>query len=94
MSNLRKVRAELRTAVIDMYGNECIKCGYSDPRALQIDHVTAAGVYNKSGSHKKGMNPISYMKHLMKSESVTSGLYQILCANCNWIKRYEHGEAA
>lgn len=69
--------------VFYILGQECSNCGFSDIRALQIDHV------NGGGSKAR------------KSHSGTSGLYfvlnnihlfQILCANCNWIKRHENKE--
>ncbi len=28
-------------------GNKCVKCGFSDPRALQIDHINGDGMDNR-----------------------------------------------
>ena len=32
-----------RINVVERLGNKCIVCGYSDPRALQIDHINGGG---------------------------------------------------
>jgi hypothetical protein len=70
-----------RIAIIKKFGGKCKRCGFDDPRALQIDHVN-------NGGHKeyKKMSEFRYYKMVLED---TSGKYQILCANCNWIKRYE-----
>lgn len=73
---------ELRTAALKLLGNKCQCCGFADVRALQIDHVKGGGTKeNRRGWKwlaKVGQHPEQY---------------QILCANCNWIKRHEKGEA-
>lgn len=79
-----------RSNLLKAYGGECLKCGYSDPRALQIDHITGGGRRGQSDRRKDGINAVTFMKHLM--QEMGSGLYHLLCANCNWIKRHEHGE--
>ena len=75
---------KLRRRVLSKYGSVCFKCGFSDQRALQLDHVNGGGVkeIKKMGSYAV------YRKALKDTE----GLYQLLCANCNWIKRYENLE--
>jgi len=81
----RNLRRELRQRVFEKLGNKCVRCGFSDVRALQIDHVHGGGVKEcgKIGST------------IMLSRKVladTEGNYQLLCANCNWIKRDENNE--
>lgn len=77
--------AKLRMKVFEKYGFKCVRCGYDrDLRALCIDHVHGHG--NKE--HREiGMN-----KFLNKVLTDNEGNYQILCANCNIIKKYENHE--
>jgi hypothetical protein len=79
-------RLQSRIKMLRYLGGECINCGFSDWRALQVDHINA----------NRGKDKItygeSYHKKVMKSYDNDENKYQILCANCNWIKRYENGE--
>ena len=77
---------DLRNLVLDAYGPRCATCGYdADRRALQLDHVNGGG-------NKERRNG-GYWPMLAKAlRDMDSGAYQILCANCNVIKRYEAGE--
>lgn len=61
--------------------------GCTDVRALQIDHVAAGGSTELQAGHGAGL------KHLYRVRNDTTGRYQILCANCNWIKRHLSKEA-
>ena len=58
--------------------------GCTDRRCLQIDHIDGGGIRE---SQKIGTHGI-YRK-IWKGQ--TAG-YQLLCANCNWIKRAIKGE--
>ena len=83
----RKYHQKNREKLFDLLGNKCVKCGFSDKKALQIDHINGGGrreriKYNTKDFHKVVLNS------LKKRENK----YQILCANCNWIKRYEKRE--
>jgi hypothetical protein len=62
----------------------CIRCGFTDSRALQIDHVHGGGAQELKRIH----TDMYYRKVLADTE----GTYQLLCANCNWIKRHENNE--
>lgn len=44
----RRDHARLRQRVIDALGGVCASCGWSDPRALHVDHVNGGG-----GKHRK-----------------------------------------
>lgn len=76
----------LRKALIDILGGKCIKCGFTDSRALQIDHIFGGG------SKERKTVKITYYKYIMNEILRESGKYQLLCANCNWIKRVENKE--
>lgn len=60
---------------------ECVRCGFSDIRAIQIDHIDGKG-----WEHRKTCS-----SRYQYYEEITANfeLYQILCANCNQIKKYE-----
>ena len=63
-------------------GYTCKCCGFDDPRALQIDHIDDTG-YLKRKSGEMG-------ETLYRKVIETGGLgFQVLCANCNWIKKAE-----
>ena len=81
----RRNRVE-RKEVLEAFPKiECQKCGFKDTRALQIDHINGGG--NKE--RKSFRNPSKYYEHI-KSHVDN---YQLLCANCNWIKKHEEKEA-
>lgn len=76
----------LRLAVIALYGNKCVRCGFSDPRALQLDHKKGGG----RQALRKDKYYYGYLKELLANPDYET--LQLLCANCNWIKRYENNE--
>jgi hypothetical protein len=78
------VRQQSRRALLQKLGDKCALCGFSDWRALQIDHVNNNG-YQHRRKYNCGSN--AYYNNIL--ENIDSGEYQLLCANCNWIKRYE-----
>ena len=73
---------KLKAAAYDALGNKCKICGFNDIRALQIDHVNG---FDKTEG-KRNLQKV-YGEILTGSTS-----YQILCANCNWIKRLTNNE--
>lgn len=72
----------LRMAILQKLGNKCVRCGFSDLRAIQIDHVFGGGSQESRQGYVK-----MYRKILNNSDG-----YQLLCANCNAIKRLENNE--
>ena len=81
----RKAQQKPHIEAINLLGAKCVKCGFSDVRALQIDHVNGGGM--KESRRLGGMYAV-YKNVLLEPEK-----YQVLCANCNWIKRSENKEA-
>ncbi len=77
----RRQRAE----ALEALGGQCVKCGFSDFRVLQIDHVNGDG-------NKERKTTTGFSNYFKKVISDTIGAYQLLCANCNWIKKYENNE--
>ena len=76
----------LRRQVNEYLGGKCLHCGFNDPRALQVDHINGGGM-----AERRSMN----MAQTVLYRKILSGApgYQLLCANCNWIKRVEQSEA-
>ena len=70
-----------KSLVYKKLGNKCKRCSFSDIRALQIDHV------NDDADYSVIKNRISLFKEILDD---TANRFQILCANCNWIKRVEN----
>lgn len=81
-----KRTAEIKAQIFDRYGNKCVRCGFDDDcRAFQIDHVNGGG----SQDALKFKSKRAYWKHVLEDQT---GKFQLLCANCNAIKRIEQGE--
>ena len=75
-----------RYLVVGLLGGICVKCGFKDIRALQIDHVDGGG---SQARKTKGTNYSEIARDIKNG----SKKYQLLCANCNWIKRDENNES-
>lgn len=84
--NTREYFRRLRVTILSLLGDKCVRCGFSDPRALQIDHI------NGGGTKEKKELKTSFNKLVLLSLANNEGRYQLLCANCNWIKRVERQE--
>lgn len=80
----KKLHQRIRAAAIELLGGCCSHCGFSDRRALQFDHVTGNGYQDRQA----GKNTDTFAREILKG----SQKYQLLCANCNWIKRCVHNE--
>ena len=70
-----------RNEAIDILGGKCVRCGIDDRRVLQIDHINGGGRREEREIRNSGI-----VKKIIAGN--TAG-YQLLCANCNWIKRWE-----
>lgn len=86
--NQKEYLRNLRKSVVEALGGKCVRCGFDDIRALQIDHVNGGGVKELRNKTYKG----SYHSNVLKSFLAKENKYQLLCANCNWIKRVENNE--
>lgn len=82
----RNYIVKLKMKVFEKLGNKCVRCGITDIRVLQIDHVHGHGNKDRIGLNR------SQFYYYRKVLADTEGNYQILCANCNWIKKYENKE--
>lgn len=76
----------LRDRALTKLGNKCKHCGFTDKRALQIDHIKSDGKLDRLN----GITGPRLHNAVLRDDG---SRYQLLCANCNWIKREELGEA-
>jgi hypothetical protein len=83
----KEYNARLKKAVFDILGRRCVTCGFNDERALQIDHVKGGGSEERKTKGGRYIYSI-----VLKNIADGKKDYQILCTNCNWIKRAENGE--
>ncbi len=86
LERLKKWNASKRRSALEHLGGSCCRCGFSDERALQIDHIHGGGTAERNSIGNSGI-----LANVLAS---TPGeVYQLLCANCNWIKKAEKREA-
>ena len=78
-------RGILRDKCFVLLGNQCKRCGFSDARALQLDHIDGGG-----RKKRKGIGPTKFYHYVLDHPDE----FQVLCANCNTIKRIENEEHA
>jgi hypothetical protein len=74
--------------VFQHYGEgkiRCKRCGMKDIRALSIDHINGGG-----SKHLKEIRTSNMYLWLINNNFPTG--YQVLCMNCQWIKRNENHE--
>lgn len=85
---MREELVVLRNKILSILGNKCVWCGENDFRCLQIDHINGGG--SKERREQKGAT--TYYKYIIDEINNKTNRYQILCANCNWRKRYDNCE--
>lgn len=86
-----KYKLKIKTQVLSHYGNgkaTCVKCGYTDIRALSIDHINGGGAKHKEENDISGGS--NFYLWLIRNHLPYG--YQTLCMNCQFIKRYENNE--
>lgn len=78
-----KYRLDALTAIGEL---KCLHCGIDDVRVLAIDHIHGGGKAERDFYNGEA----KYYKHVAANPSN----YQLLCHNCNYLKRInnkEHG---
>lgn len=81
-------RERTKSDLLNAAGGKCAVCGFSDTRALHIDHVQNDGATEEK---RFRLNSVKYQRYVMGALHL--GKYQILCANCNHIKEWEKRRA-
>ena len=86
----KKLIEKIKLEIYKLLGSQCVnpysqhKEPYIDIRALQIDHINGGG-----RQHRKQMgSTIKFYKYVLAHPEE----FQLLCANCNQIKRKENNE--
>ncbi len=91
-----------RARVVEVLGGRCVskKCrwqnkdgtfGCTDKRILQVDHVYDDGFLDRARRKNTLKGSMSYWTKILVEVEQGSDRYQILCANCNWMKRVTTG---
>lgn len=70
--------------ILALGGPVCRRCGFDDVRALTIDHVNGGGSHHR----REAVSMWAVYKHAFENLDE----YQVLCWNCNYIKRVENNE--
>jgi hypothetical protein len=94
LSGSTERQQELHRQIIVRLGGCCVGCGMADMRVLQIDHVRGGGsadLRDQGGGLKRYYRILKISK--LYDWAKLPLPFQLLCANCNWIKRHEEGEA-
>ena len=84
---------EIKLEVLRYYsrdGNEpvCKECGFSDIRALSIDHINGGGTQHRL---EENVAAGGHFYHWLRKQDYPKG-YQVLCMNCQFIKRHKNRE--
>ena len=72
---------DLKIQTFMKLGSKCVRCGTTDPRVLQINHL-------KGGGGKEGRNGTNMYGAILRGERATDDV-DLRCANCNIIYEYE-----
>ena len=85
-----RYRKNLKERVLTHYGwgkLACVRCNFSDVRALSIDHINGGGHRHMKTLKSGGKNFYRWLEQHELPEG-----YQTLCMNCQFIKREENKE--
>lgn len=89
INNIIKYIQYWKEQAFNRIGRTCKNCGFSDLRALQFDHIHGGG--SKAMRKLKTRGRAWYYRKIALAPKMEK-VFQILCANCNWIKRVEQLE--
>ncbi len=87
----KKCEAKIKLEVLTHYSNgklACVSCAFSDIKALSIDHIKGGGTQHTEGLNRHGgANFYRWLRY----NNYPDG-YQVLCMNCQFIKRADNSE--
>ncbi len=83
---LQELRQYKRLQVIKLLGNKCAKCGITDWRVLQINHINGGG----TAEFRKRGNYYGLITGILNGNRATTDL-ELRCANCNILYEFERG---
>ncbi len=89
----KKYYLNIKQKVLTNYGNgkcACSNCGFDDIRSLSIDHINGDGAKQRKllGKAIDGNHIYLWLERNNYPEG-----YQVLCMNCQWIKRMSNIES-
>jgi hypothetical protein len=91
----REHRYAVRREILDLLGGQhCVRCGFADWRALEIDHIHSDGRTDRL-MVGNGVPNLWAFRNKLRDEKFLKyawSRYQILCSNCNSLKRFENKE--
>lgn len=77
-------RIEMRKKIVAGYGGKCVCCGESEWKFLTLDHPKGDGQVDRA-KYRNSIDQIyGYVIRLNFPPD-----YQLLCMNCNWVRRYD-----
>lgn len=83
--------SRLRDSLLDVLGSRvCVRCGFADKRALNIDHINGGG--NQDKKRFGGKYGSRFVLYYIRHPEEARRKLQVLCSNCNQIKKIENGE--
>lgn len=94
----KKRRGILRTKILALLGGQCANPydlhdkSFTDIRCLQVDHLNREAKHREKKNGQATDGSEMYLRTILKEIQLGSKDYQLLCANCNWIKRFENKE--
>ncbi len=85
----RDYKHRIRKEVFSHYSPNlvCQRCGFSDFRALSLDHINGGGREHERLIQERGDGIMRWLR----KNNYPAG-YQVLCMNCQFIKRCENKE--
>lgn len=83
-------RVSLKTETFLRYSADgsCVRCGFKDIRALSLDHINGGGLVEMRKINRRG----GWMFYAYLRKKGYPPGYQVLCMNCQFIKRDENKE--
>lgn len=82
----RITKLKLKCSAYEKLGHKCAHCSDDRIHVLSIDHVNGDGA-----DHRREIGR-DYRKLYNSVIEDSSGRFQLLCMNCQWIKRHSNGE--
>ncbi len=89
----KRRRLYYKTQVLTHYGNgklACVRCSFSDIRALSIDHINGGGFKHRRSLGINNGGGLGFYLWLIRN-NLPMG-YQTLCMNCQYTKKIENDE--
>jgi len=87
---MRECRKMMKGEIMLHYGKgqiRCCKCGFDNIKALSIDHISGGGTKHRKALKVSGMQFYNWLR----KNDYPAG-FQVLCMNCQFIKRVDNKE--